>query len=86
MLGLVGSAVLLLSGRQDLNRARRERLDVPFGLGAAFWFSLALLFAGAVAWMGVGAEIWGGAFLGVTLLCLEIWLIYRWWRYDSSRE
>ena len=38
LLGLFGSAVLLLSGRQDLNKARRQKLETPFGLLAFFWF------------------------------------------------
>src|SRR5579863_845156 len=79
LLGLFGSAVLLLSGRQDLNKARRQKLETPFGLLAFFWFSLALFSAGAVVWLGVGARMWGGALLGPTLFCLEVWVLRHWW-------
>lgn len=72
LLGLAGSVVLLISGRQDLGHRST--------LGAVFWFFLALLFAGGVVGLGLGAGIWGGVALGVIVLCLEIWFIQRWWR------
>jgi hypothetical protein len=76
LLGLAGSVVFMISGRQDLGHR--------FKLGSVFWFFLALLFTGGVIRLGVGAKIWGGAVLGVILLCLEIWFIQRWWRQGHS--
>lgn len=73
LLGLLGSLVLLVAGRQDVGP----------GIGmtsSAFWFLLALASTGCVIWLGIGARIWGGALLGIAVFCLEAWLIQRWWR------
>jgi hypothetical protein len=72
LLGLVGSLVFLVSGWQDVRR--------KFGLGSAFWFLLTLISTGGVIWFGIGARIWGGMLLGITVFCLEVWLILRWSR------
>ena len=69
-LGLAAALVFLEGGRQD----------VGSGLGmtsSAFWFLLALTSTGAVVWLGVEDKIWVGAFLGLTIFCLEVWLIRR---------
>ena len=76
LLGLGGSIVFLVSGRQDLGPG--------VGTGSAFWFFLALLSAGGVIWLGVGAQIWGGALLGTACFCFEVWLIQRWRRRSHS--
>lgn len=62
----------MLSALQDL------RMKANFG--AVIWFLVALVFTGAVIWLGIGARIWGGAFLGAASFCLEIWLMQYWWR------
>jgi hypothetical protein len=77
LLGLLASAVFLISGRQD----------VGHGIGmlsSAFWFLLALASTGCVIWLGVGARMWAGILLGVLALCSEAWLIRRWWRQGHS--
>jgi hypothetical protein len=72
LLGLAASLVFLVSGWQDVRG--------KVGLGSAFWFLLTLISTGGVIWLGVGSRIWGGMLLGITVFCLEIWLILRWWR------
>lgn len=77
LFGLATSLVFLECGRQDVGP----------GLGmtsSAFWFLLALAFAGGVISLGAEARIWGGVLLGVAFLCLEVWLIRRWWRRVRS--
>lgn len=77
LLGLSASLVFLIGGRQD----------VEPGIGmisSAFWFLLALASVGSVIVLGIGARIWGGVLLGTTALCLEAWLIQRWWRRGRS--
>jgi Flp pilus assembly protein TadB len=81
LLGLLGSVVFLISGRQDVGP----------GIGmssSAFWFFLALLSTLGVIWLGIGARIWTGALLGLTFFCLEFWLIRRWRRqsHDPPRR
>lgn len=53
-------------------------------LSSAFWFLLALASTGSVIWLGIVARIWGGALLGAAFFCLEVWLIWRWWRQCRS--
>jgi hypothetical protein len=73
LLGLGTSLVLLVAGWQDVGK--------KFGMGSsAFWFVPSLIFSGGVIWLGIGAEIWGGMLLGITVFCSEVWLILRWWR------
>ena len=79
LLGLLASAAFLISGLQDLRVLR-------FSLGAVFCFFLALLSAGGVVWLGIGAGIFGAALLGGTIFCLEVWLIRRSWRKDDSMD
>ncbi len=74
--GIFGSLLSLLSGWQDLRRR--------FSLGSVFWFFIALLFAGGVIWLGIGARIWMGALMGAAVFCSEAWLIQRWWRRGHS--
>jgi hypothetical protein len=72
MLGLLGSALFMISGRQDVGP----------GVGmtsSAFWFLLALALTAGVTWLAFGARMWGEALTGVAFLCLEVWLIHRWW-------
>ncbi len=76
LLGLIGSVVFLVSGRQDLG--------LRAGVGGVFWFFLALFSAIGVICLALGSRIWGGALLGVTALCSESWLIHRWWRQRRS--
>ena len=79
LLGLLGSVVFLVSGWQDVGP----------GVGmasSAFWLLLALVSAGGVIWLGIGARIWGGALLGVMFFCLEVWLIRRWWRQEHAKR
>jgi hypothetical protein len=72
LFGLAGSLVFLVSGWQDVKR--------KFGLGSTFWFLLTLISTGGVIWLGIGARLWSGMLLGITVFCLEVWLILRWWR------
>jgi hypothetical protein len=78
LLGLLASGVFMICGRQDLGAPR-------FEINAAFWFSLALLSAGGVIWLGVGAGILGAVLLGIAFLCSEVWLIRHWWRRGSAQ-
>jgi hypothetical protein len=73
LLGLSASVVFLLAGWQDL----RPRSDAG-SISSTFWFFLGLLFAAGVVWLALVENIWGGALLGLTLLCSEVWLILRW--------
>ncbi len=100
LLGLLTSVVLLVAGRQDLGpglgitipKQKNERWPssqqvVGPGLGvasSAFWFLPALILSGGVIWLGIGARIWGGAVLGATFFCLEVWLITCWWRQSRT--
>lgn len=79
LLGTLASVVFLVSGWQD----------VAPGIGmlsSGFWFFLALLFAGGVAWLGGVDRIRGGPFFGLALFCAEAWLISRWWRKARQPE
>ena len=79
LLGLAASAVFLVSGWQDVGP----------GIGtisSGFWFLLALVSAGGVIWLGIGARIWGGVLLGVAFFCLEAWLTWRWLRHGRSPD
>jgi hypothetical protein len=77
VLGIVAWLAFLVCGRQDVGP----------GLGlssSAFWFLLALASAVCVVWLGIGDGVWGGVLLGAIALCLEAWLVRRWWRRRSA--
>ena len=73
---LLASAVLLLSGHQDMDM--RARIG-----GATFWFFTALAFAISALITALVAKLWGGAVICALAFCLEIWLIFRWWTKDD---
>lgn len=77
ILGTVAYFVFLICGRQDFGP----------GLGlisSAFWFLLALASAVCVIWLGIGDGVWEGVLLGAMALCLEVWLVRRWWGLRRS--
>jgi membrane protein implicated in regulation of membrane protease activity len=78
LIGLLGSGLWLISGRQSL---KHESL-----LGTVFSFLMAFIFIGGAIVLGIGAEIWGGALLGIAFFCLEIWLIWRWYERWCEQE
>jgi hypothetical protein len=75
-LGLLAAVIFMISGWQDM--------DPNISGGSTLWFILALTITVDVIWLGVGAKIWAGALLGATFFCLEVWLIWRWWRQGQS--
>ena len=74
--GLLASALFLVSGWQDLKPKSY--------ISAGFWFFLALLLCLGVVWLGVVGRVWGASLLGAAALCLEAWLIQRWWRAGEN--
>src|SRR3954468_15720225 len=70
---LLASGVLLLSGHQDIRLAAR--------IGAAFWFFMALAFAISALVTALTAKLWSGVVICAVALCLEMWLIFRWWTH-----
>ena len=73
---LLASAVLLLSGHQDMGLRAR--------IGATFWFFMALAFAISALVTALVVKLWGGAVICVAALCLETWSILRWWTRRTS--
>ena len=73
---LLASGVLLLSGYQDMGLRAR--------IGAAFSFFMALAFAISALVTALVAKLWGGAVICAAALCLETWLILRWWTRRTS--
>lgn len=78
LLGLAGSLVFLVAGRQDV----RPGIGM---ISSAFWFLLAMVSVGGVIWLGVVDRIWGAASLGATIFCSEVWLIQRWWQVRGKQ-
>ncbi len=73
---LLASAVLLLSGRQDIRLRART--------GAAFWFFMALAFGISALATAVWSRLWGGAAICAVVLCFETWLVRQWWNRRTS--
>ncbi|MGB6676311.1 MAG: hypothetical protein WBE44_06455 [Terriglobales bacterium] len=73
---LLASGVLLASGYQDMWLRTR--------IGAAFGFFMALSFGISALVTAIRAGVWGGAAICVAALCLESWLISRWWSRRTS--
>lgn len=73
---LLASGVLLLSGLQDIGLRSR--------IGAFFWFFMALAFAVSALGTAIWASLWGGAAICAVFLCLEGWLVRRWWNRGTS--
>jgi hypothetical protein len=72
---LVGSVLLIQGTRRDIERNDK--------FGAGFWQFLALSYlASFLVWAILSAQ-WLGAVALVVALCVEIWLVKRWW---SSHE
>ena len=73
---LLASGVLLVSGYQDLSWTARS--------SAAFWFFMALAFGISALATAIWAKVWGGIAICGVALCLEGWLILRWWSRKTS--
>jgi len=68
----LASGVLLLCGYQDV------RMGARIG-GATFWFFMALAFCVSALATALRAKLWLGVAMSIAVLCLETWLIRRWW-------
>jgi len=73
---LLASAVLLLSGYQDIGLRAR--------MGAAFGFFMALAFGISALGTAIWARLWSGTAICAAVLCFETWLVLRWWRRRTS--
>ena len=73
---LLASAVLLLSGYQDVT--------LRVGMVVAFPFFMAIVFALSALVTAIGAKLWLGAAICLAALCFESWLIRRFWGRRSS--
>lgn len=73
---LLASGMLLLCGYQDVGLRARG--------GAAFWFFMALAFGISALTTAVWAKVWGAAAFCAVVLCLEAWLVLRWWSRRTS--
>lgn len=73
---LLASVVLLISGYQDVSLRSR--------MGAAFWFFMALAFGISALATATWTKLWGGSAICAVALCVETWLILRWWNRKTS--
>ena len=73
---LLASAVLLLSGYQDMGL--RARIGGFFGFFMAFAFGVSAL--GTAIW----GRLWGGVAICAVVLCFESWLVRHWWNRRAS--
>ena len=73
---LLASAVLLLSGYQDIGLRAR--------IGAGFGFFMSLAFGISALGTAIWTRLWGGAAICAVALCFETWLILRWWSRKTS--
>jgi len=74
---LLASGVLLMSGHQDIGLRAR--------VGAAFSWFIALAFCVSALATAIWRELWGGAAICVVAVCVETWLILRWWSRRTSQ-
>ena len=74
---LLASAVLLLSGYQDLPR-KGARYRLLSALGADFWFFVALAFSLSALGTALWVKLWVGVPICAAVFFLETWLIGRW--------
>ena len=73
---LIASGVMLVCGYQDIGMRAR--------IGAVFWFFMALVFGISALANSIWAKVWGGVAICAVVLCLETWLIRRWWSRKTS--
>ena len=69
-LRLLASALLLISGKQELGSR------AP--MGAAFWFFMAIVFGISALITAIRASLSSAATICAVVLCFETWLILRW--------
>jgi hypothetical protein len=69
-LRLLASALLLISGKQELGSR------APWG--AVFWYFMAVVFGSSALVAAIRANLWSGAAICTAVLCLEILLIALW--------
>ncbi len=81
---LLASAVLLLSGHQDLPR-KGTQFRVLMALGADFGFFMALAFSISALGTAIWMKLWVGVAISAVVLCLEAWLIQHWNRRTSAQ-
>jgi hypothetical protein len=75
---LVASGVLLLSGHQDVGLLAR--------IAATFSCFMALAFAISALITALVANLRDGVVICTAALCLETWLILRWWTRRTSAQ
>jgi hypothetical protein len=80
---LLASAVLLLSGHQNLPR-KGAHFRVLMALGADFWFFIALAFSISALGTAIWMKLWVGVAICAVVLSLEAWLIQHWNRTRSG--
>jgi hypothetical protein len=80
---LLASAVLLLSGHQDLPR-KGARFTVLMALGADFWFFMALAFSISALGTAIWMKLWVGVAICAVVLCFESWLVQHWSKPKTS--
>ena len=80
---LLASAVLLLSGYQDLPR-KGARFRVLIALGADFWFFMALASGISALATAIWVKLWVGVAICTVVLRLETWLINQWQHRRTS--
>jgi len=73
---LLASAVLLLSGYQDMGLRAR--------IGAAFGFFMALAFGISALSTAIWGRLWGGAAICAVVICFEAWLVRHCWNRRTS--
>ena len=80
---LLASAVLLLSGHQDIPR-KGAPFRVLMALGADFWFFMALAFSIAALGTAIWMKLWAGVAICAVVLCFESWLVQHWSNRKTS--
>lgn len=73
---LLTSAVIMVGVKQALRLRSR--------VGAALDFVMAIVFCSSALVAAIRANLRGGVVISAIVLCLEAWLILRWWLRRTS--